>query len=116
MTEHDCAELDPRGWVTAKNQQCQVYVRNAWRDDFISATWKGECVEGKAEGDGLLVALWARPNGPDRALRYKGLMRGGQERDPGVTTVGPAKEEDAPPQEPASGAGLKVIEGAKEDG
>ena len=98
-------ELDPRGWVTAKNQQCQVYVRNAWCDDFISATWEGECVDGKAEGDGLLVALWAKPNGPDREMRYEGLMRGGQERDPGVTTVGPAKEEGAPPQEPAPEAG-----------
>lgn len=65
--------LEPFGpnWIVARNQPCQVYILSPEPGEAV--TWSGGCVDGKADGSGLLV--W-RLSG--RVESYQGEMRAGR--------------------------------------
>ncbi len=66
--------MQPSGsnWIAAENQPCQVY--NPYPEPGESVTWSGECVDGRAEGEGELV--WRSSDGGTKT--YVGRMRAGK--------------------------------------
>ncbi len=62
--------MKPSGpnWIVAENLPCQVY--NPYPEPGELVTWSGECVDGKAEGEGWLV--WRSDGG---TKTYVGSMR-----------------------------------------
>ena len=66
--------MEPFGpdWIVAENQTCQAH--NPAPELIEAVTWSGGCVDGKAEGGGMLVLR--RHDG--RVNRYEGQLRTGK--------------------------------------
>ena len=60
------------GWIEAAATGCRIW--NAQPAPLESVTWSGGCVDGKAEGPGVLQ--WYVAGAPDD--RYEGEMHGGR--------------------------------------
>ena len=71
---NDSVSLEPFGlnWIITENQPCQVYSPDA--DPDGSVTWTGDCVDGKASGEGRLV--WRGDY--DGTAVYEGRLREGR--------------------------------------
>ena len=98
------APLKPFGpnWIIAENQRCQLH--NPYPEPGVTITWSGDCVDGKASGEGRVV--WRRSYGEDvyeggyrdgkahghgtytqaGGTRYEGQWRDGQMNGPGNET------------------------------
>ena len=73
------APLGPK-WIIVENQPCQMWIG---RNDVISATWSGICVDGKATGAGRSVfRLRGNPDGGT----FEGFMREGKRVGRGTLT------------------------------
>ena len=77
----DSAPLEPFGpnWIIAENQPCQLHNSNPEPGETI--TWSGDCVDGKASGEGQVV--WRGSYGESV---YEGGYRNGKNHGYGTDT------------------------------
>ena len=77
----DAAPLEPFGpnWIIAENQRCQLYNPSPKPGETI--TWSGDCVDGKASGEGRVV--WRGSYGESV---YEGDFRDGKPHGHGTYT------------------------------
>ena len=67
-------------WIVAENQPCQLYNPNPEEGETV--TWSGDCVEGKASGEGRWV--WQSSHGTQV---YEGRMHDGKMHSQGIMTA-----------------------------
>jgi hypothetical protein len=76
-----CTERSPPQWLRATNTECLIWNPSPRPDE--SVTWKGPCVDGKADGTGTWV-FRSPEKGVYKEQRYVGQMKAGKTDGHGV--------------------------------
>ncbi len=79
---HDHSPPRPR-WTRDPETGCRIWKRQPWRS--VTYHWSGPCVDGIAQGEGILEWRKAEPGKPPAVeLRYEGRLRNGRRDGPGL--------------------------------